>query len=41
MTYPFHAIRRDVLQLLGGIRVVVRPVLPQDKDMQRAFVRDL
>jgi len=30
-----------VLQLPGGIRVVVCPALPQDKDWQRAFVRDL
>jgi hypothetical protein len=30
-----------VLQLPGGTRVVVRPALPQDKDMPRAFVRDL
>lgn len=41
MTYPPHAILRDVLQLPGGIRVVVRPALAQDKDWQRAFVRDL
>ena len=39
MTYPPHAILRDVLQLRGT--VVVRPALPQDKDWQRAFVRDL
>lgn len=37
--YPTQLI--DVLQLPGGTRVVVRPALPQDKDMQRAFVRDL
>jgi hypothetical protein len=30
-----------VLQPPGGIRFVVRPALPRDKDMQRAFVRDL
>jgi GNAT superfamily N-acetyltransferase len=37
--YPTQLI--DVLQLPGGTRVVVRPALPQDKEMQRAFVRNL
>jgi hypothetical protein len=42
--YPLHRYPTqliDVLQLPGGTRVVVRPALPQDEDMQRAFVRDL
>ena len=37
VTYPPHAILRDVLQLPGGIRVVVRPALPQDKDYATGF----
>jgi acetyltransferase len=43
VTYPLHHYPTqliDVLQLPGGTRVV-RPALPQDKDMQHAFVRDL
>jgi GNAT superfamily N-acetyltransferase len=44
VTYPLHCYPTqliDVLQLSGGTRVVVRPALPQDKDMQRLFVRGL
>jgi len=33
--------RVDVLALCDGRRVVLRPVLPRDKEMQRAFVRSL
>jgi hypothetical protein len=40
VTYPPHAILRDVLQLPGG-RVVGRPALRRTRIMQRAFVRDL
>jgi acetyltransferase len=37
--YPTQLI--DVVHLAGATRVVVRPALPQDRDLQRAFVRDL
>ena len=37
--YPTHLI--DVVQLANGSRVVVRPALPQDCELQRAFVRAL
>jgi acetyltransferase len=37
--YPTHLI--DVVQLANGRRVVVRPTLPQDCELQRAFVRSL
>ena len=37
--YPTHLI--DVVQLVEGTRVVIRPALPQDSDLQRAFVRNL
>jgi acetyltransferase len=37
--YPTHLI--DVVQLANGRRVVVRPALPQDFELQRAFVRTL
>lgn len=37
--YPTHLI--DVVQLANGSRVVVRPALPQDCELQRAFVRKL
>jgi acetyltransferase len=37
--YPTHLI--DVVQLANGSRVVVRPVLPQDAEMQHLFVRSL
>jgi acetyltransferase len=37
--YPTHLI--DVVHLAGTTRVVVRPALPQDRDLQRAFVRNL
>lgn len=33
--YPTQLI--DVLQLPGGTRVVVRPALPQDKEMQEGL----
>ena len=44
MTYQIHrypAELIDVVRLAGGTRVVVRPVLPQDEDLTRAFFRDL
>jgi RimJ/RimL family protein N-acetyltransferase len=44
LIYPLHHYPTqliDVLRLSDGTRVVVRPALPQDKDMQRAFVRGL
>jgi acetyltransferase len=44
MTYQIHrypAELIDVVRLAGGKRVVVRPVLPQDEDLTRAFFRDL
>lgn len=37
--YPTHLI--DVVQLTNGRRVVVRPALPQDCELQRVFVRTL
>jgi acetyltransferase len=37
--YPTHLI--DVVQLANGSRVVVRPALPQDCELQREFVRRL
>ena len=37
--YPAELI--DLVRLAGGTRVVVRPVLPQDEDLTRAFFRDL
>jgi len=44
LIYPLHRYPTrliDARRLPGGTRVVVRLALPQDKDMQRAFVRDL
>ncbi len=44
MTYYLHRYRTcliDVVHLAGGTRVIVRPTLPQDGDLQRAFVRNL
>jgi acetyltransferase len=37
--YPAHLI--DVVRLTDGTRVTLRPVLPQDADLQRAFFRSL
>ena len=37
--YPVHLV--DVLRLPDGRRVVLRPILPRDKEMLRAFVRSL
>lgn len=37
--YPTHLI--DVVQLPNGSRIVVRPALPQDCELQREFVRTL
>jgi acetyltransferase len=37
--YPTRMI--DVVQLVEGSRVLIRPALPQDSDLQRAFVRNL
>lgn len=37
--YPVHMI--DVVQLASGARVTVRPALPQDSHVQRAFFRGL
>lgn len=37
--YPVHLI--DVLEMAGGRRVTIRPTLPQDLDLQRAFFRAL
>jgi len=37
--YPTHLI--DVVVLADASRVVIRPALPQDSDLQRAFVRNL
>jgi acetyltransferase len=37
--YPVHLI--DVVRLTDGTRVMLRPVLPQDADLQRAFFRSL
>lgn len=37
--YPVHLI--DVLRLADGTRVTIRPTLPQDADLQRAFFRTL
>jgi acetyltransferase len=44
MTYQIHrypAELIDVVRLAGGERVVVRPVLPQDEDLTKAFFRNL
>jgi acetyltransferase len=44
VTYPLHRYPTqliDVVQLAGHTRVVVRPALPQDCDLQLAFVRNL
>jgi acetyltransferase len=44
MTYQIHrypAELIDVVRLGGGERVVIRPVLPQDQDLTKAFFRDL
>ena len=44
MTYQIHrypAELIDVVRVAGGKRVVVRPVLPQDEDLTKAFFRDL
>ena len=44
MTYQIHrypAELIDVVRLVGGQRVVVRPVLPQDEDLTQAFFRNL
>jgi RimJ/RimL family protein N-acetyltransferase len=44
MTYVIHrypAELIDVVHLIEGGRVTVRPVLPQDADMLQTFVRDL
>ena len=44
MTYQIHrypAELIDVVALAGGQRVVIRPVLPQDEDLTRAFFRSL
>src|SRR6266545_4607579 len=44
MTYQIHrypAELIDVVRLAGGQRVVVRPVLPQDEDLTKAFFRNL
>lgn len=37
--YPVHLI--DVVQLADATRVTIRPVLPQDAELQQAFVREL
>jgi acetyltransferase len=37
--YPVHLI--DVVHLPAGTRVMLRPILPQDMDLQRAFFRSL
>ena len=37
--YPVHLI--DVVRLTGGSRVTIRPTLPQDMELQRAFFRSL
>ena len=37
--YPVHLI--DVMHLPAGTRVMLRPILPQDMDLQRAFFRSL
>src|SRR5262245_50130029 len=37
--YPVHLI--DVVQTAGGSRVTIRPTLPQDINLQRAFFRAL
>jgi acetyltransferase len=37
--YPVHLI--DVVRLTFGRRVTIRPVLPQDAELQRAFFRSL
>ena len=44
MTYEIHRYPTDlidVVRLAGGERIVIRPVLPQDADLTRAFFRDL
>ncbi len=37
--YPVHLI--DVVRLADGTRVTLRPILPQDAELQRAFFRSL
>jgi acetyltransferase len=37
--YPMHLI--DVVHATGGARVVIRPILPRDTGLQRAFFRRL
>jgi acetyltransferase len=37
--YPVHLI--DVVQIAGGSRVTIRPMLPQDMEPQQAFFRKL
>ena len=37
--YPVHLI--DVLRIAGGKRVTIRPMLPQDTELQQAFFRRL
>jgi len=37
--YPVHLI--DVMHLPAGTRVMLRPILPQDVELQRAFFRSL
>jgi acetyltransferase len=37
--YPVHLI--DVVQVAAGSRVTIRPTLPQDAELQRAFFRSL
>jgi acetyltransferase len=44
MTYEIHrypADLIDVVRLAGGERVVIRPVLPQDEELTRAFFHNL
>jgi len=37
--YPVHLI--DVMRAVDGHRIVIRPVLPQDKELQKEFFRSL
>jgi acetyltransferase len=37
--YPVHLI--DVVRLAGGSRITIRPMLPQDADLQMEFFRSL
>lgn len=39
LRYPVHLI--DVLQVANGSRITIRPTLPQDAELQRAFFRSL